>query len=79
MSIKSRNDNTIQLQDARGNFAVIRRNYKGEPFEWLLTAYGPSKDTSAAKSVDTGGDPEAAGNGGTPARKRSLDNRPESP
>jgi N12 class adenine-specific DNA methylase len=50
----SRNENTILL-NGNGYSAVIRRNWKGDPKTWLLTAFGKTREgegPSAGRTID---------------------------
>lgn len=51
---QSRNPNTIQLSDGRYD-AVLRRNWKGQPKTWLLTAFEKREGPSAARTIDVRG------------------------
>lgn len=58
------NENTIQLVDGRYR-AVIRKNWKGSPKTWLLTAFGPEEEgagegPSAGRTIDV---PDTHGDG----------------
>jgi hypothetical protein len=58
MTAAARNENTVQL-DSATHHAVVRRNWKGNPKTWLLTAFEKKQPSLAGRTMDISGTREA--------------------